>query len=202
MTNRPFSQACENNKGPILQVIRPVFSRPVTVWEIGSGTGQHACYFAGQLPHVNWQPTDRQENIAGIELWRQAAGLENLRPPLVLDVTDAVWPCTRIEALFTANTLHIMSWRQVQVFFDRLGQYLAQDAPVCIYGPFNYHGRYTSDSNARFDQWLKDRDPLSGIRDFEAVTALAASIGLQLVDDVAMPANNRLLVLRRQADSD
>jgi hypothetical protein len=113
-----------------------------------------------------------------------------------------VWPCTRIEALFTANTLHIMSWRQVQVFFDRLGQYLAQDAPVCIYGPFNYHGRYTSDSNARFDQWLKDRDPLSGIRDFEAVTALAASIGLQLVDDVAMPANNRLLVLRRQADSD
>lgn len=201
MTNRPFSQACENNKGPILQVIRPVFSRPVTVWEIGSGTGQHACYFAGQLPHVNWQPTDRQENIAGIELWRQAAGLANLRPPLIFDVTDAAWPCSRIEALFTANTLHIMSWRQVQVFFDRLGQYLAPDAPVCIYGPFNYQGRYTSDSNARFDQWLKSRDPLSGIRDFEAVKALAASIGLQLVDDVAMPANNRLLVLRRQADS-
>ncbi|WP_027147143.1 DUF938 domain-containing protein [Methylobacter marinus] len=201
MTNRPFSQACENNKDPILRVIRPVFSRPLTVWEIGSGTGQHACYFAGQLPHVNWQPTDRQENIAGIELWRQAAGLANLRPPLILDVTDAAWPCTRIEALFTANTLHIMSWRQVQVFFDRLGQYLAPDAPVCIYGPFNYQGRYTSDSNARFDQWLKSRDPLSGIRDFEAVTALAASIGLQLVDDVAMPANNRLLVLSRQADS-
>ncbi|WP_036247634.1 DUF938 domain-containing protein [Methylobacter sp. BBA5.1] len=201
MTNRPFSQACENNKDPILRVIRPVFSRPLTVWEIGSGTGQHACYFAGQLPHVNWQPTDRQENIAGIELWRQAAGLANLRPPLILDVTDAAWPCTRIEALFTANTLHIMSWRQVQVFFDRLGQYLAPDAPVCIYGPFNYQGRYTSDSNARFDQWLKSRDPLSGIRDFEAVKALAASIGLQLVDDVAMPANNRLLVLSRQADS-
>jgi uncharacterized protein DUF938 len=182
-------------------VIRPVFSRPLTVWEIGSGTGQHACYFAGQLPHVNWQPTDRQENIAGIELWRQAAGLANLRPPLILDVTDAAWPCTRIEALFTANTLHIMSWRQVQVFFDRLGQYLAPDAPVCIYGPFNYQGRYTSDSNARFDQWLKSRDPLSGIRDFEAVKALAASIGLQLVDDVVMPANNRLLVLSRQADS-
>lgn len=201
MTNRPFSQACENNKDPILRVIRPVFSRPLTVWEIGSGTGQHACYFAGQLPHVNWQPTDRQENIAGIALWRQAAGLANLRPPLILDVTDAAWPCTRIEALFTANTLHIMSWRQVQVVFDRLGQYLAPDAPVCIYGPFNYQGRYTSDSNARFDQWLKGRDPLSGIRDFEAVTALAASIGLQLVDDVAMPANNRLLVLSRQADS-
>lgn len=201
MTNRPFSLACENNKDPILRVIRPVFSRPLTVWEIGSGTGQHACYFAGQLPHVNWQPTDRQENIAGIELWRQAAGLANLRPPLILDVTDAAWPCTRIEALFTANTLHIMSWRQVQVFFDRLGQYLAPDAPVCIYGPFNYQGRYTSDSNARFDQWLKSRDPLSGIRDFEAVKALAASIGLQLVDDVAMPANNRLLVLSRQADS-
>lgn len=201
MTNKPFSQACENNKDPILQVIRPVFRRTVTVWEIGSGTGQHACYFAGQLPHVNWQPTDRQENIAGIELWRQAAGLANLRPPLILDVTDAAWPCTRIEALFTANTLHIMSWRQVQVFFARLDQYLAPDAPVCIYGPFNYQGRYTSDSNARFDQWLKSRDPLSGIRDFEAVTALAASIGLQLVDDVAMPANNRLLVLSRQADS-
>ncbi|MCL7422092.1 MAG: class I SAM-dependent methyltransferase [Methylobacter sp.] len=201
MTNKPFSQACENNKDPILQVIRPVFSRPATVWEIGSGTGQHACYFAGQLPHVNWQPTDRPEYMVGISQWCREAGLANLRPPLVLDVTDALWPCTCIEALFTANTLHIMSWRQVQVFFARLDQYLAPNAPVCIYGPFNYQGRYTSDSNARFDQWLKGRDPLSGIRDFEAVKALAASIGLQLVDDVAMPANNRLLVLSRQADS-
>jgi hypothetical protein len=198
MTHKPFSQACENNKDPILQVIRTVFSRPATVWEIGSGTGQHACYFAGQLPHLDWQPTDRPEHIAGISLWRREAGLANLRPPLAIDVTDALWPCTRIEALFTANTLHIMSWRQVQVFFDRLGQYLIPDAPVCMYGPFNYDGRYTSDGNARFDQWLKDRDPLSGIRDFEAVTALAASMGIALVDDVAMPANNRLLVLSKR----
>lgn len=195
-TQKPFSQACENNKDPILQIIGPVFSRPATVWEIGSGTGQHACHFAGHLPHIEWQPTDRQENIAGIRLWQQDAQLANLKPPLSLDVTDAQWPCPSIDALFTANTLHIMSRNEVAVFFERLAVYLNADASVCIYGPFNYNGAYTSDSNARFDQWLKNRNASSGIKDFEDIALLAASVGLKLVSDFAMPANNRLLVLQ------
>lgn len=196
MIHKPFSQACENNKDPILQVIRTVFCQPTTVWEIGSGTGQHACYFAEHLTHLEWQPTDRGENIPGIGLWREEAKLANLRPPLTLDVTDALWPCSSIDALFTANTLHIMSWDEVRILFDRLAEYLNAKALICIYGPFNYNGAYTSDSNAYFDQWLKSQNTLSGIRNFEDVLSLSTSCGFSLLSDIAMPANNRLLVLQ------
>ncbi len=196
MNQKPFSQACENNKDPILQVIKTVFAQPATVWEIGSGTGQHACYFARQLPHIEWQPTDRSENIPGICLWREEACTPNLKPPLTLDVADAVWPCDTIDALFTANTLHIMSWEEVQIFFARLAVHLNAKAFVCIYGPFNYNGVYTSDSNARFDQMLKSQRASMGIRAFEDIMVLAASAGLELISDNAMPANNRLLALQ------
>jgi len=196
MIHKPFSQACENNKDPILQVIRTVFCQPATVWEIGSGTGQHACYFAEHLTHLEWQPTDRGENIPGIGLWREEAKLANLRPPLTLDVTDALWPCSSIDALFTANTLHIMSWDEVRILFDRLAEYLNAKALICIYGPFNYNGAYTSDSNAYFDQWLKSQNTLSGIRNFEDVLSLSTACGFSLLNDIAMPANNRLLVLK------
>ncbi len=196
MTHKPFSQACENNKAPILQIIRSIFSQPATIWEIGSGTGQHACYFAKHLPHVEWQPTDKAEHIPGIRLWQEDAQLANLKPPLSLDVTDEVWPCRSIDALFTANTLHIMSRDEVQSFFERLTIYMNANAMLCMYGPFNYNGTYTSDSNACFDQWLKSQNALSGIKDSEYVLSLATSIGLKLVSDFAMPANNRLLVLQ------
>jgi hypothetical protein len=196
MPNKPFSQSCENNKDAILQIIRDIYTRPVVVWEIGSGTGQHGCHFARHLPHLVWQPTDRQENIHGISLWREDAGLENLKPPLPLDVCDEIWPCAKLEAVFTANTLHIMSLEQVRMLFARLATNLADSAVMCLYGPFNYHGAYTSDSNARFDQWLKSRDPDSGIKQIEDILELATLAGLALADDFAMPANNRLLVLR------
>lgn len=197
MSNKPFSQSCENNKTPILEVIRQVYTQPMTVWEIGSGTGQHACYFASQLPHLIWQPTDVEENLPGINLWRAEVQLANLNQPVALDVNESVWPCDDgIDAVFTANTLHIMAWESVQLLFERLHNYLKPLALVCIYGPFNYHGSYTSDSNARFDQWLKERNPLSGIRGFEAVIALAESQGLRLLNDHTMPANNRLLVFQ------
>jgi hypothetical protein len=196
MTDKPFSQSCENNKDPILQVISTVFTQPTTVWEIGSGTGKHACYFAGHLPHIEWQPTDRSAYIPGICLWREEAQLANLKPPITLDATDTVWPCNSIDAIFTANTLHIMSREEVQILFDRLAVHLNTKALICIYGTFNYNGAYTSDSNARFDQWLKSQNTLSGIKDFEDIMFLAASRGFELVSDVAMPANNRLLVLR------
>jgi Protein of unknown function (DUF938) len=197
MFGKPYSQACENNKAPILAVIRKVFSQAVTVWEIGSGTGQHACYFASELPYLVWQPTDVVENLLGINAWREEVQLPNLNMPLVLDVTNPVWPCVKMDAAFTANTLHIMSWQQVEMLFERFQTYLNPLARVCIYGPFNYNGNYTSDSNARFDELLKNRDPLSGIRDFEAVIALAENAGLKLLQDNAMPANNRLFVLEK-----
>jgi hypothetical protein len=117
---KPFSQACENNKEAILQVIKTVFRKPTTVWEIGSGTGQHACHFAESLPHLEWQSTDRPENLAGINLWIEEAQLSNLRPPLSLDVTNPQWPVERIAALFTANTLHIMSNDEVRLLFEQL----------------------------------------------------------------------------------
>jgi hypothetical protein len=196
---KPFSQSCENNKEPILQIIKMVFNQPTTVWEIGSGTGQHACHFAENLPHLSWQPTDRPENLAGIHLWRDEAQLANLLPPLSLDVTDTLWPCERIDAVFTANTLHIMSSDEVKLLFERLAVYLSAEATMCIYGPFNYAGAYTSESNARFDLWLKERNALSGIKDFEEIMSLAANSGLELQVDNAMPANNRLLVLRKSA---
>ncbi|MDO9167914.1 MAG: DUF938 domain-containing protein [Methylobacter sp.] len=196
MTQKPFSQACENNKDPILQAISTVFCQPTTIWEIGSGTGQHACYFAKYLPHVEWQPTDKLENIPGICLWQQEAQLANLKPALPLDVTDAAWPGESIDALFTANTLHIMSGDEVHIFFDRLAVYLNPKALVCIYGPFNYNGAYTSASNAQFDQWLKLKNTLSGIKNIEDILFLATSRGFNLMNDIAMPANNRLLVLQ------
>jgi hypothetical protein len=197
MLNKPFSQACENNKAPILEVIRDVFCQPVTVWEIGSGTGQHACYFASELPHLVWQPTDLAENHPGINAWRDEVRLPNLNQPFVLDVANALWPCKEMDAVFTANTLHIMSWLNVTILFDRLKMYLKPLAKVCIYGPFNYNGDFTSDSNANFDLQLKNRDPLSGIRDFEAVVGLAENAGLNLTNDNPMPANNRLLVFQK-----
>jgi hypothetical protein len=194
---KPFSQACENNKEPILQVISKVFNKPMTVWEIGSGTGQHASYFAQQIPQINWQPTDKEKMLPGISLWVEDAQVQNLYPPIELDITDELWPCTAIEGLFTANTLHILSWNEVEILFSRLNEVFRKNTVACIYGPFNYHGTYTSESNERFDQYLKETDPLSGIRDKEVVESLAQASGIQLVDDVAMPANNRLLVFKK-----
>lgn len=197
MTTKPFSQACENNKQPILEQLRNLFTDKLTVLEIGSGTGQHACYFAEKLPHILWQPSDKPENLPGIQQWLKASGLLNILPPIRLDVTDEYWPVERIEGLFTANTLHIMAWPEIEFFFGRLKSLLVKNALCCIYGPFNYGGSYTSESNAKFDQWLHERNPLSAIRDVEAVICLANAADMELLNDIAMPSNNRLLVLRK-----
>ena len=196
--NKPFSQSCENNKQPILQRIQSVFHQSQTVWEIGSGTGQHACYFAEKLPHLSWQTTDREENLTGIDHWIADSKLNNLPNSLALEVTNQPWPCQSIDALFSANTLHIMHSHEVESFFHGLNQYLTDSAPVCIYGPFNYQGKFTSPSNQQFDQWLKARDPEMGIRDFVTIEQLANNAGLLICNDFEMPANNRLLVFKKQ----
>lgn len=193
---RPFSQACENNKAAILAVLEQHFSAVDFVFEVGSGTGQHAVHFAQALPHLQWQPADQQPYLAGINTWRECSGLSNLLFPLTIDITQP-WPIAQSPAIFSANTLHIMSWPQVEVFFDEVARILSKNGFLCIYGPFNYKGEYTSDSNARFDQWLKQQHPLSAIRNFEDVHSLAEKSGLSLLEDYSMPANNRCLLWQR-----
>jgi len=197
MKNKPFSQACENNKDPILSVLTQIWSTACEVLEVGSGTGQHAVHFATHLPHLRWQPSDRTENIPGMKTWFDEAQLDNIREPLVLDVKDAPWPVTKIENVFTANTLHIMSWKHVQIFFNRMGKYLMDAGEFVSYGPFNRHGQYTSDSNARFDIWLKQQDPVSAIRDMDALEDLARQYGIKLMDEIDMPANNKILIWQK-----
>lgn len=194
---KPFSAACEENKAPILAVLREQFTEPGFVLEIGSGTGQHAVYFPQHLPHLTWQPTDVEESLAGIEAWRSEAGLANVLAPLALDVQQKTWPVSRIDYIFSANTTHIMSWPEVEYMFEGIGNMLIAGGRVCLYGPFNYGRRYTSDSNARFDAWLKARDPASGIRDFNDLNDLALGVGLSLIKDYEMPVNNRILVWQR-----
>ena len=192
--NKPFSQACENNKDPILSVLKRVFHSPCEVLEIGSGTGQHAVYFAEHLPHVTWQPSDQVVHLPGIDLWINEAKLKNIKAPLALDINQKPWPVSGIDTVFTANTLHILSWESVQVFIESLGEVMCPGAIFCCYGPFNVGGAYTSESNARFDVWLKEQNPLSAIRDLEAVKSLAGDAGIKLKEDIEMPENNKLLI--------
>lgn len=194
---KPFSQACENNKAPILQVLKDAFSEVSQVLEVGSGTGQHAVYMAEHLPDLQWQPSDQAIYLPGVKLWCNEYAGDNLLPPVELDVTQAQWPEVQADGVFTANTLHIMSRAMVEAFFKGVGALLPEAGKLCIYGPFNYQGAYTSESNQAFDTLLRERDPLSGIRDFEAIEQLAKSAGFVLVNDHAMPANNRLLEWRK-----
>ena len=192
---KPHSPSCDRNRDPILSVLHRYFADRCKVLEIGSGTGQHAAYFAEALPHLEWQTSDIADNLPGIAAWLDDARLPNTPLPLMLDVAGE-WPQRRFDAIFSANTLHIMSWPQVEALFERLPSVLADDAVIAIYGPFNYQARFTSESNASFNDWLQARGSHMAIRDFEAVNALAAMSGLRLIEDIAMPSNNRTLVWR------
>jgi SAM-dependent methyltransferase len=192
----PFSEACERNKEPILAVLREAFADRRRVVEIGAGTGQHAVHFARHLPQVAWQPTDRVEWLEGLAARVTAEGPPNLLPPVELDVLREPWPALRGDAVFSANTLHIMSWPAVEALFAGLGRILEPGGVLAVYGPFRYRGAFTTVSNAEFDAMLRERDAASGVRDFEAVDALAGAAGLALQADHPMPANNQLLVWR------
>lgn len=194
---KPFSQACLNNRDPILQVLRRVFAQQHQVLEIGSGTGQHAVYFAEHLPHLHWQTSDLVENHEAILAWLDDYAGDNIAPPLELDVTQQDWPVSEFDAVFSANTAHIMPWEAVEQMFAGIPSVLQSGGILALYGPFNYNGTYTSESNRRFDGWLKAQAPHRAIRDFELINALAQRADLTLLEDNAMPANNRLLVWRR-----
>ncbi len=193
MTALPFSQACENNKRPILAVLRRHLDGVRSLLEIGAGTGQHAEFLAGQFPGLRWQASDVAANLP---LLRPRIARAGLPAPVALDIDEPDWGCGSFDAVFSANMLHIVGANSVENFFRGLGPHLGPGGALLVYGPFRYRNAYTSASNARFDRWLQQRDPASGIRDFEWVNALAEEAGLSLAEDNAMPANNQLLVWR------
>lgn len=199
-----YSDACERNKEPILRVLRTALADAKTVLEIGSGSGQHAVYFGRHLPHLTWYTSDVPLNHASIRAWLAEADLDNVRPPVIFNMDDAPWSLRGagldvdcVDGLFSSNTLHIVSWPQVIKFFDGIGNLLHNDGAVCIYGPFKYGGAFTSQGDARFDALLRSQHDGSGLRDFEAVDELAKQAKLYLADDVLMPANNHLLIWRK-----
>ena len=202
MLDLPFAPSCENNKDAILKVLSRHFiaadSQQRTVLEIAGGTGQHAVYFAQNFPELLWQSTDINSNVETLNLRINAAALENLPAAVTLDVTQQDWPVVFVDYIFTANSLHIMPFTAVIEFFRRAGAVLKSAGRLCVYGPFKYQGEFTSPSNAEFDLWLKDRNPLSGVRDFEALNKLAEAAGLSFIEDNAMPANNQLLVWKKR----
>jgi SAM-dependent methyltransferase len=196
---KPYSESCEQNRGPILQVLRAELAGRSRLLEIGSGTGQHAVYFAPEFPSLVWQTSDVAAYHPGIHAWLEEDETGNILPPLTLDVCRDPWPSTRFDAVFSANTAHIMAWPEIECMFEGVGRVLEAGGVFCLYGPFNYGGNFTSESNARFEQWLKARDPQSGIKDFEALERLAANAGMELEKDYEMPANNRILVWSKTA---
>lgn len=196
-----FSDSCERNQAAILTQLQSILAENTvtsnTLLEVGSGTGQHAAFFSKRLPWMQWQPSDLLENHSSIEAWQKELDGENCLPVIEIDLAREETDVKTFDNIFTANTLHIISWPLVEQFFKLALVALPSSGQCIVYGPFNYNGQYTSDSNARFDLWLKSRDFNSGIRDIEAIEALAKVNHLSLQQDVSMPANNRLLVFKK-----
>jgi len=194
---KQFSPACERNQQPIFDVLREILPEQGVVLEIGSGTGQHAAYFAGQFPYLIWQPSDLPENLDSVRAWREESGAENMKEPLVLNLLSSNWPIARADAVICINAIHIVSWQGVKNLFAGVGRLLNDGGVFYVYGPYRYADRPLEPSNEQFDQWLKARDPVSGVRDFAAVNELAAKASLTLQGDEAMPANNHSIWWRK-----
>lgn len=194
---KPFSSAAASNRHAILGALRTELKAGDHVLEIGSGSGQHACHFAANLPMVHWQPSDLPAALPGIDLWLREAACANLAEPIALDVMAAPWPDIRADLCFTANTLHIISLPAVAALFAGCAQVLARGGRLCAYGPFAFNGRHVSQSNADFSDFLQQRDPDSAVRDVTDLNRLAAVHGFQPARALALPSNNHLLVFQR-----
>ncbi|MBY0515873.1 MAG: DUF938 domain-containing protein [Bacteriovoracaceae bacterium] len=198
MANKPFSPSSERNKEAILEVLSGVISlSDRRILEIGSGTGQHAVFFAKHFPHAEWYPTDVTANLKGINQWVEEAGLFNLQKAQRMEVGKDELPKLKFDVIFTANTFHIMHWKECKSLIKMFAGRLREDSRVVIYGPFKIDGKFTSESNEAFDQELKMSDPMSGIRSFEDVNNNMIKVGFELVNNVSMPANNQMLIYRR-----
>ena len=194
---KPYSESCERNQEPILKILQGVLAKQQYVLEIASGTGQHAIYFGRALPHLSWQTSELTEKHEGILAWLSEIKLPNVLPPVTLNVNDGKWPVGIVDTVFNANTVHIISWLEVERMFAGIARVLNANGILCLYGAFKYKGEFTSESNARFDAFLRSNNRNSGIRDFEDINRLAESHGLFLVKDVGMPSYNQTLVWQR-----
>lgn len=192
--NKPISEACLRNQAPIATALKHLLPEPAHVLEIGSGTGQHAVFCAHELPHVIWQPSDLVQHHDGMKLWINEADLDNVLMPLILDV-DQVWPEIQVDHVFSANTVHYIAHESVVNMFTGISRLLATGGLCILYGPMNIDGKFTSEGNARLDDWLKTCvNPSAGIKDLADIESLARAQGMALIDNLAMPANNRLLI--------
>ncbi|MDH3690180.1 MAG: class I SAM-dependent methyltransferase [Gammaproteobacteria bacterium] len=194
---KSFAPAYDRNKHAILAVLQEILPRNGVVLEVGSGTGQHAMYFAQNLPHITWIPSDRAGEIDSIEAWRAESGLANLRAPLEIDLYDEAWPVESVDAIVCINVVHIAPWTATEKLFITATGVLRSGGLMYLYGPYRYATRPLEPSNEAFDQWLKARDADSGIRDFESLNELAGNASFQLLGDRSMPANNRSLWWRK-----
>ena len=194
---KPFSQACENNRGPISQVLERIFVDCQSVFEIGSGTGQHAVWFSRAMPHLQWQTSDRKENHQGIKQWISGSSLENIHHPLELDVGVGPWPEGLFDAVFTANTAHIMALSEVELMFSGVSKLLISGGLFCLYGPMKYSGVIAAESNRVFDAKLRTVKSTQGIREFNDLNKLAATFGMELIEDNDLPANNQLIIWQK-----
>ena len=198
MTTIPYSSASERNQQPILDQLGSVFIEAETVLEIGSGTGQHAVFFTRHAKKLCWQPTDRAENLPGLEAQFKAAANRQILAPLKLDVLTDRWPRMSYGAIFSANTAHIMPWVAVQAMFAGVALRLKDGAKFCLYGPFNVMGAFTSAGNAQFDASLRAQNPQMGIRDMGDIETLANAHQLVLSKETPMPANNFILIFEKR----
>jgi SAM-dependent methyltransferase len=194
-----YSPAAEKNKAPILEALRARLAPAERVLEVGSGSGQHALHFTEAFPELRWQPTEHPEVMSALEANLGAAGREAILPPLALDLAAGPWPAGPFDAVYAANVMHIVSVPLGDALIRGAASVLGAGGQLLLYGPYRFGGAFTTESNAEFDQWLKARDPASGVRDFEAVAAVAEASGLVLEDNRAMPSNNQLLCFRRAA---
>ena len=189
----PISVSCQNNRDPIVQQLARIFKETSQVLEIGSGTGQHAVWFAPRLPWLDWQPSDLENRQSDINSWLNVYPAPNLRKPIVLDVSN-VWPKTCYDAIFSANTSHILSWENVQYMITGAASILPKDGIFCLYGPFKFHGIDLAQSNATFDMELKATSPKRGLRHVELIDEIAQRLGLKITENLSMPRNNRILL--------
>lgn len=199
MSDKPFAPSCERNQQPILEILLGLIpsGSEHTLFEVGSGTGQHAVYCAPHFPNLTWITSDLPEKHSGIQTWIHDSGASNIMGPVPLDLRDTGKLPVQMEYMFSANVLHIISWELCLSLFDLAQKTLSPGGMVLFYGPFNYKGQFTSESNEAFDKSLKDRDPQSGIRDFESIATELLDRGIHLEKDYEMPANNRFLVFQK-----
>jgi len=195
--DKPFSQACSNNQAAIYEILERVFAHKKHVLEVGSGTGQHGVLFANKMPHLSWQMSDREQNHVGIKRWMSDYPAPNLLSPIPLDVLGDHWPTAHYDAVYSANTAHIMPWEAVAAMFSGIGGRLLSGGVFCLYGPMKYLGVLEAQSNVEFDYKLQQQVAHQGIREFHDINRLAIENGLELLEDNAMPANNRLIVWQK-----